>query len=106
MALEFKKISRERKDGFLAGGCFAADIKANNILVERKEDYGGMGIEQVQLADIEDAAYVPPGCDVVGKQVGNWMWRSPEAHAQGCVNKSSDIFSFGGVVVSHQALES
>jgi hypothetical protein len=61
-----------------------------------------MVIAQVQLADIEDAAYVPPGCDIVGKRVGNWMWRSPEAHVQGCVNKPSDIFSFG-VVVSCQA---
>jgi hypothetical protein len=61
-----------------------------------------MVIKQVQLADIEDAAYVPPGSDIVGKQVGNWMWRSPEAHAQGRVNKPSDIFSFG-VIVSRQA---
>ena len=61
-----------------------------------------MVIEQVQLADIEDATYVPPGSDIVGKQVGNWMWCSPEAHAQGRVNKPSDIFSFG-VTVSLQA---
>ena len=60
-----------------------------------------MVVEQVQLTDIEDAAYVPPGCDIVGKQVGNWMWRSPEAHTQGRVNKPSDIFSFG--VVSRRA---
>jgi hypothetical protein len=80
----------------------AADVKANNILVQQKEDPHGMVIEQVQLADIEDAAYVPLGYDIVGKQVRNWMWRSPEAHAQGRVNKPSDIFSFG-VVVSRQA---
>ena len=61
-----------------------------------------MVIEQVQLTDIEDAAYVPPGYDIVGKQVGNWMWRSPEAHAYGRLNKPSDMFSFG-VVVSRQA---
>lgn len=60
-----------------------------------------MIVKQAQLTDIEDAAYVPPGCDIVGRQVGNWMWRSPEAHAQGRVNKPSDMFSFG-VVVSHQ----
>jgi hypothetical protein len=67
-------------------------------LVEWKVDYHGMVIEQVQLADIEDAAYVPPGYDIVGKQVGNWMWRSPEGHARGRINKPSDIFSFGVVV--------
>ena len=42
-----------------------------NILVERKKDHHGMVIEQVQLADIEDAAYIPPGSDVTGKQMGN-----------------------------------
>ncbi|MCJ1342295.1 hypothetical protein MMC31_000476 [Peltigera leucophlebia] len=61
-----------------------------------------MVIEQVQLADIEDAAYVPPGSNIIGGRVGNWMWRSPEAHVRGRVNKYSDIFSFG-VVVGHQA---
>ncbi len=61
-----------------------------------------MFIEQVQLADLEDAVYLPPGSDIVGIQAGNWMWRSPEAHAQGPINKFSDIFSFG-VVVSHYA---
>lgn len=81
-----------------------ADIKANNILVEwKKDDHETVVIEQVQLADIEDAAYVPPGSDIIGKQVGNWIWRSPEAHAQGRVNKYSDIFSFGVVVSQHRA---
>ncbi|MCJ1250871.1 hypothetical protein MMC30_008099 [Trapelia coarctata] len=76
-----------------------SDVKANNILVEWKKNQHGMVIEQVQLADIEDAAYVPPSCDIIGKQVGNWMWRSPEAHAQGRVNQYSDIFSFGVVCI-------
>lgn len=35
---------------------------------------------------------------MVGKQAGNWMWRSPEAHARGPVNKPSDVFSFALVV--------
>jgi hypothetical protein len=60
-----------------------------------------MVIEQVQLADIEDATYVPAGYDIVGKQVSNWLWRSPEADTQGRNNKSSDMFSFC-VVVSRQ----
>lgn len=54
-----------------------------------------MVIEEVQLTNIEDAAYVPPGSDII---VCTWMWRSPEAHAQGHINKSSDIFSFGVIV--------
>ncbi|KAL9119080.1 MAG: hypothetical protein Q9187_004366 [Circinaria calcarea] len=76
-----------------------ADVKPNNILIEWEEDQHGMVIKQVQLADVEDAAYVPPGSNITGIQAGNWMWRSPEAHAQGRVNKPSDIFSFGVVCI-------
>jgi hypothetical protein len=50
------------------GSSCAADVKATNILVQREGSYGGMLIEQVQLADIEDAVYVPPGSDIVGKK--------------------------------------
>lgn len=52
----------------------------------------------MRLADLEDSAHVPPGTDIIGRQMGNWMWRSPEAHAEGPVNKPSDLFSFGLVV--------
>ncbi|KAL8928756.1 MAG: hypothetical protein Q9208_001534 [Pyrenodesmia sp. 3 TL-2023] len=75
------------------------DIKANNILVETVEDQHGIDVKQTKLTDIESAAYVPPKCAIVGSQVGNWMWRSPEAHAQGRVNKPSDMFSFGIVCI-------
>ncbi|ELR10460.1 CMGC/CDK protein kinase [Pseudogymnoascus destructans 20631-21] len=51
------------------------------------------------FADLEDAAYVPPGSDIVGSQVGNQLWRSPEAHAQGPVNSPSDMFSYGIVCI-------
>lgn len=71
-------------------------------MVDWEEDHSGINIMQVQLTDIEDAAHVPPGCDILGKEVGNEMWRSPEAHAQGRVNRPSDMFSFG-VVVSFPA---
>ncbi len=57
-----------------------------------------MDIDQVQLADLEDSAHVPLNCNIVGKQAGNWMWRSPEAHASGKVNRPADMFSFGVVV--------
>ncbi|MCJ1280773.1 hypothetical protein MMC26_000090 [Xylographa opegraphella] len=61
------------------------DIKPNNILV--------------RLGDLEDSAYVPNGNNIRGRQVGNQNWRSPEAHAEGRVNKPSDIFSFGIVCI-------
>ena len=35
---------------------------------------------------------------MIRKQAENWMWRSPEAHANEFVNKPSDIFSFALVV--------
>jgi len=67
-------------------------------LIDWKEHQDGIVIEQVQLGDLEDAAHIPPGSHMIGKQIGNWMWRSPEAHARGPVNKPSDIFSFALVV--------
>ncbi|DAA76433.1 TPA_exp: Uncharacterized protein A8136_0747 [Trichophyton benhamiae CBS 112371] len=75
------------------------DIKANNILIDWKEENGELTIKRVQLADIEDSAIIPPNCDILGKAVGNWMWRSPEAHVEARVNKPSDIFSFGIVCI-------
>ncbi|KAI9665919.1 MAG: hypothetical protein M1821_003854 [Bathelium mastoideum] len=80
------------------------DVKANNILIDMKEETeNGMEIERVQLADLEDAAHIPPGNILEGAQLGNWMWRSPEAHAQGFLGKASDVFSFG-IVASHQCI--
>nr|POE75149.1 cyclin-dependent kinase 6 [Quercus suber]POE94772.1 cyclin-dependent kinase 6 [Quercus suber] len=58
----------------------------------------------VQLTDLEDSVHLPPGRAVLGAQVGNWMWRSPEAHAQGPVEKPSDMFSFGIVVDGEEKL--
>ena len=72
--------------------------KANNILVDWDDTNGNTTVRQVQIADLEDAAYVPDNCAIIGRQVGNWMWRSPEAHSSGQVQKPSDIFSFGVVV--------
>lgn len=75
-----------------------ADVKADNILIDWKDFQDGVIVERVQLADLEDAAHIPHGSHMVGKQAGNWMWRSPEAHARGPMNKPSDIFSFALVV--------
>ncbi|KAK2733738.1 hypothetical protein FQN57_001965 [Myotisia sp. PD_48] len=75
------------------------DIKADNVFINWKEEGGGITIDKVQLGDLEDAAIIPPGSAMIGKQAGNWMWRSPEAHARGPVNKPSDIFSFALVCI-------
>ncbi|CAI6334266.1 unnamed protein product [Periconia digitata] len=75
------------------------DIKPDNVLIDWEERQDGIFIERVQLGDLEDAAHIPPGSHIIGKQAGNWMWRSPEAHARGPVDKPSDIFSFALVCI-------
>ncbi|KAF1950066.1 kinase-like protein [Byssothecium circinans] len=80
-------------------GIVHTDVKPNNIMLDWNETDGNTTVDRVQIADMEDAAYVPDDCAVFGRQVGNWMWRSPEAHASGKVHKSSDIFSFGVVCI-------
>ena len=64
----------------------------------------GIVVEQTQLTDLEDSAYCPPPGSLIGAQLGNWMWRSPEAHAEGLMNKPSDIFAFA-IVVSLQGYQ-
>jgi serine/threonine protein kinase len=101
-----KKILRDVLRGIAAlhsKGIVHTDIKANNILIEWKDEGGEIAVERVQVADIEDAAYVPEGCVINGRQFGNWTWRSPEAHASAEVHTPSDIFSFG-LVVSYSLL--
>ncbi|KAI2889415.1 hypothetical protein CBS63078_10215 [Aspergillus niger] len=75
------------------------DIKADNVFIDYRNGKSGTTIENVQLGDLEDAVYIPPGSSMIGKRAGNWMWRSPEAHAKGPVNKPSDIFSFALVCI-------
>lgn len=61
-------------------------------------------IEKVQLTDLENAGYLPPGRCIKGMLAGNDNWRSPEAHMKGELNKPTDIFSFGAVVSSTMPL--
>jgi serine/threonine protein kinase len=74
------------------------DIKPDNILVQLEQNEAGAEIREVRLADLEDSAHVPPGKALRGAQLGIWMWRSPESHAMGPIEKPSDMFSFGIVV--------
>ncbi|KAL3469721.1 kinase-like domain-containing protein [Aspergillus californicus] len=58
-----------------------------------------MVVERVQLIDLENVAYLPPGRWIKGMLAGNDNWRSPEAHFKGKLNKPTDIFSFGLVCI-------
>jgi hypothetical protein len=66
-------------------------VKANNVFINWETENDQILVKKVQLADIEDAAMLEPGSDIVGLQAGNQMWRSPEAHCMARVNKPSDI---------------
>ena len=74
------------------------DIKADNILIGAADGPHGIVVKQTQLTDLEGSAHCPPPGNLMGAQLGNWMWRSPEAHAEGPMNKPSDIFAFAIVV--------
>jgi serine/threonine protein kinase len=96
-----KRVLRDALRGITAlhgKGIVHTDIKANNILLDWRGSGGEVTVEQVQIADLEDAAYVPNDSVIRGRQVGNWMWRSPEAHVSAEVHTPSDMFSFGLVV--------
>ena len=55
-------------------------------------------VEQVQITDLENAAYLPKDRCIKGMLADNDNWRSPEAHFKAELNKPTDIFSFGIVV--------
>ncbi|EED15820.1 serine/threonine protein kinase, putative [Talaromyces stipitatus ATCC 10500] len=75
------------------------DIKPDNIMVNYRGSGSQTVVEQVQIIDLENAAYLPKGRCIKGMLAGNDSWRSPEAHFKGELNKPSDIFSFATVCI-------
>lgn len=55
-------------------------------------------IDDVQVTDLENAAYLSKGKCIKGMLAGNKNWRSPEGHFKGELGRSSDLFSSGAVV--------
>ncbi|KAK0112935.1 hypothetical protein ONS95_014653 [Cadophora gregata] len=71
------------------------DIKPDNILVDYRHVDEEVIVEQVQISDLENAAYLPKPSCIKGMLAGNENWRSPEGHFKGELNKPSDLYSFG-----------
>jgi serine/threonine protein kinase len=77
-----------------------ADIKPNNILLDYDETADNeLTIRGVQISDLEDAVFLPPGKNLKGCLCGNQLWRSPESWARARQNTPSDVFSFGVVAI-------
>ena len=77
------------------------DVKPNNVLILYTRNLDGIReIHGVTLSDTEDAARVKKG-ESIFAQVGNVLWRSPEAQTGTCVGKASNIWSFGVTVSPH-----
>jgi serine/threonine protein kinase len=75
-----------------------SDVKPDNVMVDFSDSGSEFVIENVQLSDLENAAYLPKGRCIKGMLPGNDNWRSPEGHLRGELNKPTDIFSFGAMV--------
>ena len=69
------------------------DIKPDNVAVDGGESEHPI----IKLTDLECVVHLPEG-DVVDVAFGNAMWRIPEAHCKGRVNRPHDMFSFGATV--------
>ncbi|KXG50057.1 uncharacterized protein PGRI_060240 [Penicillium griseofulvum] len=75
------------------------DIKPDNVMVNCQCGDEETIVENAQLTDLENAAYLPKGRCIKGMLAGNDNWRSPEAHFRGELNKPTDMFAFGTVCI-------
>ncbi|KAJ9303049.1 hypothetical protein DTO271G3_423 [Paecilomyces variotii] len=83
---------------FLSGDLL--HIKPDNILVDYEESTEGeVIIKDVQISDLEDTVIVPPGKWLRGPLCGNAIWRSAESWCRSRQNQTSDVFSFGIVMI-------
>jgi hypothetical protein len=55
-------------------------------------------VDDVQISDFENAAYLPEPHIIKGMLAGNENWRSPEGHFRGTLSKPTDMYAFGLVV--------
>ncbi|KAF2084341.1 kinase-like protein [Saccharata proteae CBS 121410] len=97
-----KKILKDVLRGLIAmheQNIVRTDVKPDNVLVNFDKTDSSISVGKVRLADLEDSAYVPEGSYILGFRAGNYMWRSPEAHMKGPVQKPHDMFSFGLVCI-------
>lgn len=67
-------------------------------MIDYDQAEGSFSVSKIQLIDLENAAFLPPGRCIQGMLAGNDNWRSPEAHFRAELNKPTDLFSFGAIV--------
>ncbi|PYH94867.1 kinase-like protein [Aspergillus ellipticus CBS 707.79] len=85
---------------FMDGDLLRLNIKPNNILIDYDESpEKQITINRVQISDLEDTVIAPPGKWLRGPLCGNAIWRSAESWARSRQNQSSDVFSFGIVMI-------
>ncbi|KAI9934452.1 hypothetical protein ASPWEDRAFT_175181 [Aspergillus wentii DTO 134E9] len=74
------------------------DIKPSNVLVNHNQ--GGVRFKEAQLADFESTVYVDSSHAQNGDPIGTPIFRSPEAQLQMKWDTSTDIWSFGAMLIS------
>ncbi|KAI8945849.1 kinase domain-containing protein [Xylaria longipes] len=110
LSLVKKQISRQARKQILKDGLRGIaelhdrdivhlDIKPDNILINCRHSDSETLVEQVQISDLENAAYLPKGRCIKGMLAGNDNWRCPEGHFKGELNKPSDMYSFRVVCI-------
>jgi serine/threonine protein kinase len=92
------KFASHFRDGLTHPQLTVSDIKPDNILINCSHHDTETSVEQVQISDFENAAYLPKGRRIKGMLAGNDNWRCPEGHFKGELNKPSHMYSSRVVV--------
>ncbi|RHZ69251.1 hypothetical protein CDV55_103615 [Aspergillus turcosus] len=76
------------------------DVKLDNILVNYRQGQGDIRFTDVQLADCGNTVPADSAYAKEGYMIGAPIWRSPEAHLRIGWGTSTDIWSFGALLLT------